>query len=75
MISGEWLVTSGELTFNFQLAIQMAISGTHFNFPEQTSFYKGKVRDVYSIGNDLLVMVASDRISAFDVVLPRAIPF
>jgi phosphoribosylaminoimidazole-succinocarboxamide synthase len=68
-------VTSGELTFNFQLAIQMAISGTHFNFPEQTSFYKGKVRDVYSIGNDLLVMVASDRISAFDVVLPRAIPF
>jgi phosphoribosylaminoimidazole-succinocarboxamide synthase len=53
----------------------MAISGTHFNFPEQTSFYKGKVRDVYSIGADLLVMVASDRISAFDVVLPRAIPF
>ncbi len=53
----------------------MAISGTHFNFPEQTSFYKGKVRDVYSIGNDLLVMIASDRISAFDVVLPRAIPF
>jgi len=53
----------------------MAISGTNFNFPEQTSFYKGKVRDVYSIGNDLLVMVASDRISAFDVVLPRAIPF
>jgi phosphoribosylaminoimidazole-succinocarboxamide synthase len=53
----------------------MAISGTHFNFPEQTSFYKGKVRDVYSIGDDLLVMIASDRISAFDVVLPRAIPF
>ena len=53
----------------------MAISGTHFKFPERTSFYKGKVRDVYSIGNDLLVMIASDRISAFDVVLPRAIPF
>jgi phosphoribosylaminoimidazole-succinocarboxamide synthase len=53
----------------------MAISGTHFNFPDQTAFYKGKVRDVYSIGNDLLVMIASDRISAFDVVLPRAIPF
>jgi phosphoribosylaminoimidazole-succinocarboxamide synthase len=53
----------------------MAISGTHFNFPEQTAFYKGKVRDVYSIGEDLLVMIASDRISAFDVVLPRAIPF
>jgi phosphoribosylaminoimidazole-succinocarboxamide synthase len=62
-------------TFNFQHAIQMAISGTHFNFPKQTSFYKGKVRDVYSIGDDLLVMIASDRISAFDVVLPRAIPF
>jgi phosphoribosylaminoimidazole-succinocarboxamide synthase len=68
-------VTSGELTFNFQLAIQMAISGTHFNFPNQTAFYKGKVRDVYSIGDDLLVMVASDRISAFDVVLPKPIPF
>ena len=53
----------------------MAIIGTHFNFPEQTAFYKGKVRDVYSIGEDLLVMIASDRISAFDVVLPRAIPF
>ena len=53
----------------------MAISGTHFNFPQQTAFYKGKVRDVYSIGDDLLVMIASDRISAFDVVLPRAIPF
>jgi phosphoribosylaminoimidazole-succinocarboxamide synthase len=53
----------------------MAISGTHFNFPAQTAFYKGKVRDVYSIGDDLLVMIASDRISAFDVVLPRAIPF
>jgi phosphoribosylaminoimidazole-succinocarboxamide synthase len=53
----------------------MAISGTHFNFPNQTAFYKGKVRDVYSIGDELLVMIASDRISAFDVVLPRAIPF
>jgi phosphoribosylaminoimidazole-succinocarboxamide synthase len=46
-----------------------------FTFPRQTSFYKGKVRDVYTIGNDLLVMVASDRISAFDVILPRPIPF
>ncbi len=53
----------------------MAISATHFDFPNQTAFYKGKVRDVYSIGQDLLVMIASDRISAFDVVLPRAIPF
>ncbi len=44
-------------------------------FPNQAAFYRGKVRDVYSIGSDLLVMVASDRISAFDVVLPRPIPF
>lgn len=46
-----------------------------FSFPGQTNFYKGKVRDVYSIHQDLLVMVASDRISAFDVILPRPIPF
>lgn len=46
-----------------------------FELPGQTGFYKGKVRDVYSIGNNLLVMVASDRISAFDVVLPRPIPY
>jgi phosphoribosylaminoimidazole-succinocarboxamide synthase len=52
-----------------------AITGTHFNLPDQKSFYQGKVRDVYSVGEDLLVMVATDRISAFDVVLPRAIPF
>ena len=45
------------------------------NFPDQTNFYKGKVRDVYFIGNDWLVMIASDRISAFDVILPRPIPF
>jgi phosphoribosylaminoimidazole-succinocarboxamide synthase len=46
-----------------------------FSLPGQTGFYKGKVRDVYSIGEKLLVMVASDRISAFDVILPRPIPF
>jgi len=46
-----------------------------FQFPKQSDFYKGKVRDVYFIGNDLLVMIASDRISAFDVILPRPIPF
>ena len=48
---------------------------THFNFKGQTAFYKGKVRDVYTINNKLLVMVASDRISAFDVVLPKGIPY
>lgn len=52
-----------------------AIKETHFNFNKQTAFYRGKVRDVYSIDNQYLVMVASDRISAFDVVLPRPIPF
>lgn len=46
-----------------------------FHFPDQTAFYKGKVRDVYSIRDELLIMVASDRISAFDVILPRLIPF
>src|ERR1700712_3813458 len=46
-----------------------------FEFPHQTKFYSGKVRDVYTIGDELLVMVASDRISAFDVILPRPIPF
>ncbi len=48
---------------------------TAFNFPGQTGFYKGKVRDVYTINDNLLVMIATDRISAFDVVLPRAIPY
>jgi len=46
-----------------------------YHFPDQTAFYKGKVRDVYSIKDEWLVMVASDRISAFDVILPRLIPF
>lgn len=52
-----------------------AIKETNFNFPGQTNFYKGKVRDVYTINNQYLVMVVTDRISAFDVVLPKAIPY
>src|SRR3954464_4666536 len=52
-----------------------AIKETHFSFPGQTKYYKGKVRDVYSIADDFLVMVVSDRISAFDVVLPEPIPY
>jgi phosphoribosylaminoimidazole-succinocarboxamide synthase len=48
---------------------------TDFNFPGQTKVYHGKVREVYTINNDLLVMIVSDRISAFDVVLPKGIPF
>lgn len=52
-----------------------AITETKFNFPKQKSFYKGKVRDVYNINDEKLVMVVSDRISAFDVVLPKGIPY
>ncbi|MBD5328868.1 MAG: phosphoribosylaminoimidazolesuccinocarboxamide synthase [Bacteroides sp.] len=48
---------------------------TDYEFPGQTGVYHGKVRDVYSIGEDLLVMIATDRISAFDVILPKGIPF
>jgi phosphoribosylaminoimidazole-succinocarboxamide synthase len=52
-----------------------ALTSTNFSFPNQKSFYKGKVRDVYNINNEKLVMIASDRISAFDVVLPKGIPY
>jgi phosphoribosylaminoimidazole-succinocarboxamide synthase len=52
-----------------------AIKETQFQFPQQTAFYKGKVRDVYTIANKYLAMVVTDRISAFDVVLPEPIPF
>ncbi|KAF0131936.1 MAG: phosphoribosylaminoimidazole-succinocarboxamide synthase [Bacteroidetes bacterium] len=52
-----------------------ALTETHFHFPRQKSFYKGKVRDVYNIEDTYLVMIASDRISAFDVVLPKGIPY
>ena len=48
---------------------------TRFEFPQQTAFYKGKVRDVYTIKNNYLMSIATDRISAFDVVLPRGIPY
>ncbi|WP_131537177.1 phosphoribosylaminoimidazolesuccinocarboxamide synthase [Pedobacter nototheniae] len=52
-----------------------ALKETHFNFPEQSNYYKGKVRDVYTIADKFMAMVVTDRISAFDVVLPEAIPF
>ena len=52
-----------------------ALNATNFSFPNQTGVYHGKVRDVYFIGDDRLVMVATDRISAFDVILPKGIPF
>ena len=51
------------------------INNTNFNFPNQKSVYKGKVREVYNINDELLVMIATDRLSAFDVILPRQIPF
>ncbi|RMB57669.1 phosphoribosylaminoimidazolesuccinocarboxamide synthase [Dokdonia sinensis] len=51
------------------------ITDTNFNFPGQQSLYKGKVREVYTLENDLLLMVATDRLSAFDVVMPKGIPY
>jgi phosphoribosylaminoimidazole-succinocarboxamide synthase len=60
-----------KITVNMQNVIQK----TDFHFPGQKSLYKGKVRDVYNINDKYLVMVTSDRISAFDVVLPKGIPY
>ena len=51
------------------------ITSSNFNFPGQKSVYKGKVREVYNINDDLLVMIATDRLSAFDVVMPKGIPY
>lgn len=55
--------------------MDQTINVTNFNFTDQKSVYKGKVREVYSIGDNYLVMIASDRLSAFDVIMPRQIPF
>ncbi|GAA4272114.1 phosphoribosylaminoimidazolesuccinocarboxamide synthase [Aquimarina gracilis] len=51
------------------------ITSTNYNFPNQKSVYKGKVREVYNVGDEVLVMIATDRLSAFDVVMPKGIPF
>ncbi|MEX1383728.1 phosphoribosylaminoimidazolesuccinocarboxamide synthase [Lutibacter sp.] len=51
------------------------INNTNYNFPKQKSYYKGKVREVYNINDEILVMIASDRLSAFDVVMPKQIPY
>ena len=51
------------------------INNTDFHFPKQKNIYKGKVREVYNINDELIVMIASDRLSAFDVIMPRQIPF
>lgn len=53
----------------------MTLTQTDYNFPGQTAVYHGKVRDVYTISDDILVLVATDRISAFDVILPEGIPY
>lgn len=55
--------------------MEKTLVSTDYHFPKQASVYHGKVRDVYSIGDDLLVMIATDRISAFDVILPQGIPY
>ena len=51
------------------------ITATNFKFPGQKNIYKGKVREVYTLGSDLLIMIATDRLSAFDVVMPKGIPY
>lgn len=55
--------------------MEKALTRTDFNFPGQKSVYHGKVRDVYNINDDILIMIATDRISAFDVILPKGIPY
>ena len=57
------------------MSLNMAIADTNFTFPSQSGQYRGKVRDVYTIGDDLLVSIATDRISAFDVVFPGPVPY
>src|SRR5574344_1218132 len=62
-------------TTNNNKDMNNALTSTDFHFAGQKSVYHGKVRDVYNINDDLVVMVATDRISAFDVILPKGIPF
>ena len=51
------------------------LTSTDFHFPGQRSVYHGKVRDVYTVNDDIMIMIATDRISAFDVILPEGIPY
>lgn len=70
--------TQNRITFaplNNNTTIMNTITTTNFNFPGQKSVYHGKVREVYNINDELLVMVATDRLSAFDVVMPKGIPY
>lgn len=57
------------------MSIDKSLIKTRFNFPGQTNFYRGKVREVYTINNSIIVMVVTDRLSAFDVVMPKGIPY
>ena len=57
------------------ILMEQTLTSTDYNFPGQTAIYKGKVRDVYNINNEKIVLIASDRISAFDAVLPKGIPY
>lgn len=68
------LSIKGENRYDFRV-MKNTIIDTNFNFPGQKSLYKGKVREVYALDDDVLVMVATDRLSAFDVVMPKGIPF
>jgi phosphoribosylaminoimidazole-succinocarboxamide synthase len=75
LIHGLGFVVRSRLQNKSKQLYMQAITSTNFKFPGQKSFYKGKVRDVYNINDELLVMIVSDRISAFDVVLPKGIPY
>ena len=55
--------------------MSQTITSTNFHFPGQKNVYRGKVREVYTLDNNLLLMVATDRLSAFDVVMPKGIPY
>ena len=57
------------------MSFDKSLIKTRFNFPGQTNFYRGKVREVYTINNSIIVMVVTDRLSAFDVVMPKGIPY
>lgn len=65
----------GILSIRTKIIMNQTITSTNFKFPGQLKVYKGKVREVYTLENDLLVMIATDRLSAFDVVMPKGIPY
>lgn len=68
-------MTRGDFFYKKKSKRMNTLTNTNYNFPGQKSVYKGKVREVYTLENDLLVMIATDRLSAFDVVMPKGIPY